>query len=457
MKFQKRHLQWARFKRHFLRFTWGGPWAAVLPADHRRNLTLFFFDGLFSAASDKILLTYLTVYLLALGASSQQIGLLSSLSNLAAALLLLPAAMLVERTGERKGATLWASAGNRLMILLMALLPMLLVPTSGLIWVILGLALLRETFNNFAYPGWVALTGDIIPLKGRGRYFGTRNFIMGLSGILTTLLIGNLITAIGPPLGYEIAFLVAVLFGLISMIFFSRLRDHNQEDGKVKTEHSTLRQVLGSVKGQRAFVLFCVFTALWNFSINIAGPFFSVYMVDTLKMTAAAIGLITVSNSVASLLVQRRIGAFSDQWGNRTVAIITIFLIPFIPLVWGLWTKTTWQAVLTEAISGALWGAFNLVSFNILLMKTPQEQRARFSALYQIVVTLSLAAGAAIGSVLYPIIAFKGVAIISAIGRWLAGLLFLMLVKETTSTPSASLPAESEEQLDKPMEGNINN
>ena len=456
MKFQKLHLQWARFKRHFIRFTWGGPWAAVLPESHRRNLTLFFFDGLFAAASGNIILTYLTVYLLALGASSQQIGLLSSLSNLAAALLLLPAAMLVERTGERKRITLWASGGSRLMLLPMAILPMLLKPTSSLIWVILGIALLRETLNNFAYPGWVALTGDIIPLEGRGRYFGTRNFIMGVSGILTALIVGNVITLIGSPLGYEVAFLLSALLGLVSLSFFSRLKDHNQEDGTVRTEQSSLLQILQSVKGQKAFIFFCIFTAFWNFSLNIAGPFFSVYMVDTLKMTAATIGLITVANSVSNLLVQRRIGAFSDRWGNRNVAIITLLLIPVVPLVWGLWAKTAWQLILIESLSGALWGAYNLVSFNILLTKTPPEQRARFSALYQIVVTLSLAGGAAVGSFLYPVIAFKGVTIISAIGRWLAGLLFLLLVKEARAAPANPSLAEPEEQLDNPTEDGIN-
>lgn len=455
MNSQNLNARWARFKRHFVRFTWGGTWAAVLPEGHRRNLTLFFFDGLFAAASDKIMLTYLTVYLLALGATSQQIGLLSSMSNLAAALLLLPAAMLVERTGERKHTTLWASAGSRLMILLIALLPMFLVPTKGLIWVILGMALLRETFNNFAYPGWVALTGDMIPLEGRGRYFGTRNFIMGVAGITTALVVGHAITAIGSPLGYELAFLAAVALGLTSMFFFSKLRDHNQEEGTVRTEHSTLAQIFHSVKGQKAFILFCIFTASWNFSLNVAGPFFSVYMVDSLKMTAATIGVVTVANTVANLLVQRRIGALSDKWGNRNLAIITLFLIPIIPLVWGLWVKTAWHLILIESLSGALWGAYNLVSFNILLTQTPPEQRARFSALYQIVVTLSLAGGAAVGSLLFSAIAFKGVAVLSAIGRWVSGLLFLILVREV-APPSLSALDEPEEQLDNPLDDNLN-
>jgi MFS family permease len=168
-------------------------------------------------------------------------------------------------------------------------------------------------------------------------------------------------------------------------------------------------------------------------------------------MTAAAIGLTTVFNTVATMLIQRQVGAISDRWGNRTVALISLFLIPFIPLIWGLWIKATWQVLLVESFSGMLWGAYNLVSFNILLSQTPPDRRARFSAIYQIVVTLSLAGGAALGSFLIPTIAFRGVAVISAAGRWLAAFLFLILVRESAPPPANAL-AEPEEQIDNPKE-----
>jgi len=232
MKFKTIRSQWTRFRRYIKRFTWGGAWAAALPSEKRRNLTLFFYDGLFAAASDKIILTYLTVYLLALGVNRQQIGLLSSLSNLTAAFLLLPAAMLVERSGERKRLTLIASSFSRLTVLLMAILPLILFKTDAMIWIVLALALLREGFNNLGYPGWMALTGDIIPLEGRGRYFGTRNFIMGAAGILTALGIGEVITRIGEPLGYQLAFILAVVIGLASMSFFARIKDLKRKKRK---------------------------------------------------------------------------------------------------------------------------------------------------------------------------------------------------------------------------------
>lgn len=190
-----------RIRHTITRFTRGGAWAAVLSASQQRNLTLFFYDGLFSAASDKIILTYLTIYLLSLGITRQQIGFLSSISSFSNALLLLPAAFLVERSGRRKEITTTSAIISRLMVFLMALLPFFLLGTSALVWIMLALVIIREAANNFAYPGWIALIGDIVPIEGRGRYFGSRNFIMGLAGMLVTLLMGEFITRIGEPLG----------------------------------------------------------------------------------------------------------------------------------------------------------------------------------------------------------------------------------------------------------------
>jgi len=439
MNFPKIRHRIIRFRRSFRQFTWGGTWAASLPPAKRHNLTFFFYDGLFAAASDKIILTYITIYLLSLGASGQLVGLLSSLSNLAAALLLLPAAMLVERSGERKRITLTTGTGSRSAVILMALLPFFLGHSSALIWVIFALALIREVLNHAGYPGWMSLTGDIVPIEGRGRYFGTRNFIMGVAGILSALLVGELITQIGEPLGYQLAFILAAGLGAVSIFFFAQLQDPHAENKTIHQVQASFTEILLSIKGKKQFLSFCAFTAVWNFSINIAGPFFNVFMVQTLNLTAAMIGVTAVANTIANLVIQRKIGDLSDKWGSRKVAIVYLFLIPVMPLVWGLWVRQYWQVILMQSVAGFLWGGYNLVSFNNLLLQTPQEQRARFSAFFQIVVTLSLAGGAALGAFLYPRINFPGVTFMSAGGRWLAAIVFLILVKEPPKSTKPEL------------------
>lgn len=423
-----------------IRFTWGGSWAAQLSFSQRQNLSLFFLDGLFASAGDKIVLTYITVYLLALGTTGQQIGVLNSLGNLLNALLLLPAAYVVEVSGERKWTTVKSSIVSRSATFFLALVPFFLFGAPAMIWVIFGLVLIREAAANFAYPAWIALIGDIIPIEGRGRYFGTRNFIMGLSGMIIALLIGELITQIGSPLGYQLAFILAAILGAISTLFFSKIdepcsgrpKEQNQTKGLVHLQGflNSLKGTFSSIKEYPHFLKFAIFVAVWNFAINIAAPFFNVFLVDTLHLTAAMIGVVTVVNTAANMLVQRRVGLLSDKVSYRVITIIFSMLIPVTTLLWGIWVKQYWHVIVIEVLGGLLWGGFNLVSFSNLLVQTPEDQRARFSAYHQIIVTLSLAAGAALGSYLLPRIEFVGVVLTSAGFRFFAAFLFLFFVQD---------------------------
>lgn len=418
-----------RARRAARRFTWGGEWALPLPRTVKHNLSWFFFDGLFAAASDNIIVTYLALYLLALGATRGQIGLTSSFSSLSAALLLLPAAFLVEKVGRRKTLTaLFGGTLARLMVLALALLPFLM---QGQLLILLGitLAVLRDAFANLGYPAWMSLTGAIVPLEGRGRYFGTRNFAMGIAGMAMIYLVGELITRLPIPLGYQLALGLAFLLGLSSTFCFWHLHDPDDRPAAKPSNATPLsaREMLNDIWSRPAFVALCLVMALWNFSLNIAGPFFNVYMVEGLHFSAVMVGAATIVSNIAGLLVQRSVGTLADRWGPRRVQLISMLGIPLLPFVW-VFISRFWHVALLHIFSGAMWGAFNLASFNLLLALTPQSQRARYSAVYQMMVTLALAGGAAFGSWVVTEWGYKAVFLCSAIGRFSAALLFSRFV-----------------------------
>ena len=414
--------------RAFLLFTWGGEWAIPLAEQVKHNLTWFFFDGLFASASDNIIVTYVTLFILALGATSAQIGLMSSFSSLASALLLLPGAILVERYGRRKEFTMAFGGGvARLAILVLALLPFFVKGTL-IVWVAIALSVTRDSFGNLSFPAWVSVTADVVPMEGRGRFFASRNFIMGITGMLAILLVGELITRTSIPLGYQITLGLAFLFGMASTFSFSHLRDPMGSSTPPQTAGSfSPRTMFREMITQPYFLALCLVMAFWNFSLNIAGPFFNVYMVENLKFTASMVGIVSIASSVAGLFVQRRIGHLSDHWGPRKVQMIFMFLIPILPFSWLFVTKF-WHVIVLNSFSGALWGAFNLASFNFLLSLTPDAQRARFSAFYQILVMLALAGGAAIGAWVVTVWGYQAIFLCSAIGRMAAAILFIRFV-----------------------------
>lgn len=459
LKTQTRALR-ARTQSAFQRLATGGDWAIAQTRATRRNLIWFWLDGFFASASDNIVNTYLVVYILALGATQAQIGLTSSLSSLMAAALLLPGAMLVERYGRRRNIVLFGGGFGRLALLLIALAPLLAHPPAPfLIYLVMGLSVLRDGMNNLSLPAWTSLAGDVVPMAGRGRYFASRNFIMGVSGISMTLLAGLVITRLAQPNGYQMALAAATGIGLLSLLSFSRINDRAQDSAATRIEEAQdgetpaparpaprlspsrlspramLRDLLAEMRAQPEFLRWSLTTALWNFSLNIAGPFFNVHLVDNLHADAAMIGFTSIASSLATMLAQRKVGELNDRWGPRRLTMIAGLLIPIVPLLW-VFIDAAWYVIPINLLSGALWGAYSLASFNYLLQIVPPERMARFSALFQIIVTVSLALGAALGSLVVAQWNIQTTFLLSAIGRLLAALLFVWLIRARRSVPA---------------------
>jgi MFS family permease len=419
--------KWRCFKRDVASLTLGGRWADQLPYSAQHNLSWFWLDGFFSIACDNIVITYLTLYVLALGATNAQIGAMSALSSLSAALLLFPGAMLVERFGRRKLICVTAGGGvGRIMLLLLALLPFA-VSGPAAVYVAMAFSVTRDAFGNFAIPAWTALTADIVPLQWRGRYFGSRNFAMGIGGMVTTFAVGALITTIGGRLGFQLALALAFGLGMVSTYSFGRIREPKAVMIPQTPGGESVRNLIRDLRAQPGFLAFCAAAAIWNFSVNISGPFFTPYMAERLKASAFQIGIFAVVTSLASLPALRLFGNLADHWGPRRVQLITGFLIPFVPWIWML-SRAPWHVVPINAIAGFLWAGYNLAAFNFMLTLTPADRRARYSALYQIVVTLSLALGAAFGGVVTTQWGYFAVFFLSGVGRMAGAVFFARFV-----------------------------
>lgn len=406
----------------------GGDWALGLSRLTRDNLRWFWYDGLFSAFSDNIVLTYLNLYILALGGTPAQIGLMTSLSSLASALVLLPAAIYVEKYGHRKQLTVISGGiGARAVLLLMAIMPFF-IQGPLLIGVAITLVVGRNIGAYVGYPGWMAMTGDMVPIQGRGRYFANRNVAMVIASILITYTAGEIITRFASPYGYQIAMGLAFLLGAVSTYSFAQIKDP-RGDGPIDSgARFNLRSLLKDLVEDRNILRYNLLMAGWNFSLNIAGPFFSLYWVEDLHATGTEVAIITIASSVSSLLASRRIGILNDRWGPRKLQMISGLIIPIVPWAW-IFTTNAWQGVPINLLGGALWAAYSLAALNYLLQMAPPEKMARHAALNQVIVTAALAVGAAVGGPIASQFGYHAVFILSGAGRLIFALLFMGLIK----------------------------
>ncbi len=413
--------------------TVGGSWGRTQTAAVQNNLRWFWYDGLFASAHDNIYLNYASLYVLVLGATQAQVGLMSSFSNLTAALLLLPGAFLAERFVDKHKVTLFCIGGlTRFSLLLLVFVPFLFKGTS-LVWAAILFSVLRDGFANLGYPAWMTVTNDIVPIEGRGRYFGSRNFIMGIAGMVITLVAGKIITTYAGALGYQIAMAAAFLMGISSTFSYAHIKVGYPLPYQEKQSILHLRDLIQDLKGQPAFLVLILTAAVWNFAINVSGPFFNVHMLEDLHFTATEIGFLNVVNVLSALLVQNKLGALSDRLGAHRLQLISMIIIPLLPVGW-IFATTVWHIALLNILNGVIWATYNLAYFNLLLEFIPSNKVPMFSAVYQIVIALAMGIGALAGSGIVNLYGFTGVLVASAAIRWISAGLFGKYVKAPRKT-----------------------
>ncbi len=392
----------------------------------RRGRRLFWADGLVSNISESFVTNFTNPYALSLSATNAQMGIMSSLANLAAALALLPGARLDERFESRRRIVVATSVLHRLLLIGIALLPLLF--QGGAIYAFIALVAVRSFFSQLGFPAWSAFTADLVPARIRGRYFGSRNIGLGVAALIFTPLAGRLAEAIGIPTGYQVGFILAGLVGFAAVTIFARIPDPPRDRPTDESQAEAKQPVWAMLRAHPRFAAFSAVAVLWNLSIMVAGPYFSVYIVRNLLASPTQIGLLAAANSLFNIAGQRVWGRINDRKGAAWVMGLTGLLIPLIPAFYAV-APNAWWLIAVECFSGFAWSGYGLSSFNLMLGLAPAEQRARFSAVYQIAVFSASFVGPLLGTVLVGIWDIRLLFWLSFAGRLLASLLFMITVR----------------------------
>jgi MFS family permease len=294
---------------------------------------------------------------------------------------------------------------------------------------VMAVSVIRSVTGNLAFPAWMSFTADVVPIEGRGRYFASRNLAMSAASMLVTYLAGEWITQSGSLSAYQIVITLSFVLGIASTFSFNKINDPRPDHHS--TETFSVRSAITDLRAAPAFLALCAVAAIWNFSLNISGPFFSVYMAQELKFNAAMIGMSSIAPGITKILTQRKAGELTDRFGARNIQAVLMFLIPILPLSW-LFIRSYVGVLVIQSFAGILWGTFELVSFNVLLGILPQNLQARYSAIYQIIVALAFSGGAVIGSTVLSLWNYQGVFLTSTIGRYIAAVAFVLVLRSMT-------------------------
>jgi MFS family permease len=355
---------------------------------------------------------------LAFGATSKEVGYMTAMANLLGAIAFYPGALLGMKKVNQKRVVLISGGGlGRLSILFMGAIPWFIKDPKLAILFIIILNASKSFWGNLGNPSWTSIVADIVPNSLRGRYFSKRNFAMGVAALLGAPLAGKLIIVINNRTGseftgYQITMICAFCLGMLGTLFFNRIKVNDA----VITKKVTIDESTHSGTPHRIFIWFIISAIIWNMSIQIAGPFFNVHLVQNLGGDISYVGYSAGISSLFALAGQLVFGRILTRKSNLRVQLLSGFLIPLIPILWFFFTRP-WHVFFASALGGFLWSCYNLTNFNFLLELTEGEKRTRDVAIYQACIFLSAVLGPLIGGFLLAVVQYRVIFLVSGVGR----------------------------------------
>src|SRR5437660_7000295 len=181
-------------------------------------------DGIFASFMGGVTDHYATPLALFLGATVQQVGLITALPNLLSSLSQLFAVRVIYWVGGRLKLLVRLVFSQASLILCIAILPWLEVPNR--VELLLMFLILAAMCGGLAGPAWGSLMSDYVPAKKRGQYFGWRNRTVGavtVGSIITSGLLLNFFQKISYGTGFWIIFSLAAAARYLSAYFISRM------------------------------------------------------------------------------------------------------------------------------------------------------------------------------------------------------------------------------------------
>ncbi len=385
-------------------------------------------------------------YALELKASNIETGLLSSLANLFGPIAQILGSRLLEKF-SRKKVIIFGVILQVLSCFLFVGIGLLFLQsgkTANLIWLFILAFIFYYLTGSLAGPAWFSMIGDAVPEKMRAKYFSNRNKITGIFSVSSTVvgaLILNYFKKSEIIIGFIIVFAIAGIGRLISAYWLSK---HHVKPIKLeKGYYFSFWQFIKKTPNYN-FNRFALYVASMRMAVDIAGPFFSVYTWNIIKLSPLWFTAINISGGIFTFLFFPIWGKFSDKYGNRELIRISSIILIFVPLFWLISKNPIYLMLFPQFLAGAGWSGFNLAASNFIYDSFGPQRRAMIISYQNLLIGAGIFIGSITGGLItqYLKVSFVNVFFIlfifSSMTRLFMFLILLPLVKEIKEYHSAN-------------------
>lgn len=345
---------------------------------------------------------FLTPLLLALGGNSFHVGLMTSMNGLFDPSGEIYGSKLMEKHSRKK---LWMHAKFWIVLLQIPTLALIYFAFSGrfeniLPWVLIALwGVLIPFIYGAGYVSWLSWLGDLVPEERKGKFFASRNKIMGLVG-LVTLIVSSFILDIFKTrgyvlLGFTVLFSFAIIFRMMSVHYTNKIFNPY-----FRVNKKSYFSFLSFLKRYDNYGKFAVFQFFFYFSMMLSAPFFAVRMLEDLNFGYVTYTIVSISSTIFYLLFAPIAGKFSDRYGNLKLIYFGAFMFPIVPLLWMFFSNPVALVLIPGIVSGLANAGFVIGTTSFSYNASSPQKRAYCFAYSALLVGMGTLFGSFLGGII---------------------------------------------------------
>ena len=214
-------------------------------------------------------------------------------------------------------------------------IPFLFVPVLHLtvLSFCLAMGLIAGYLYNPFYNNWLA---DTVPTSIRARFTSRQTIVSQVCGVIAGIASGWFVDYFPETdrmTAFVSIFIVGTLFGWGGHAAISRAQYPPQSEDDPEDDNMLQKLILPFRDLQ--FRRLLLYYASWNLAVGVAGPLFSVFMLDRLGFSFTAISVLN-GLGVASTIVGYRVwSSLIDRFGGKPVAQILLIPAALNAILWG--------------------------------------------------------------------------------------------------------------------------
>lgn len=303
----------------------------------KKNMLVLLTMVILVGLGEKMAERFLPLYLVALGGGAFSVGLLNGMDNLLSALYAYPGGYVSDRLGYKRALILFN------LVAILGYLVVIIFP----VWqaVILG-SVFFLSWSAISLPATMDMVSTVLPMNKRTMGVSLHSLVRRIPMALGPVLGGVMIGLFGEEAGVRLAFVAALILGLISLILQQVMIEDERHERKpegnplraLRLMSPSLRNLLVS----DILIRFCeqipyAFVVLWTVSIN--------------GITPLQFGILTTVEMVTAMLVYIPVAYLADRSTKKPFVVITFGFFTLFPLVL-LFTRSFGMMVIAFVIRG---------------------------------------------------------------------------------------------------------